>query len=43
MTTVGYTKTLKPVRDWSQRIWRLLFDQQLEITGGLYGWLEDAD
>jgi hypothetical protein len=34
MTTVGYTKTLKPVRDWSQRIWRLLFDQQLEITRG---------
>lgn len=34
MTTVGYTKTLKPVRDWNQRIWRLLFDQQLEVTRG---------
>lgn len=34
MTTVGYTKTIQPVRDWSQRIWRLLFDQQLEVTRG---------
>lgn len=34
MTEVGYTKTIKPVRDWTQRIWRLLFDQQLEVTRG---------
>jgi len=34
MTEVGYTKTIKPVRDWSQRIWRLMFTQQVEITRG---------
>lgn len=34
MTEIGYTKTIKPVRDWTQRIWRLLFDQQLEVTRG---------
>lgn len=34
MTEVGYTKTIKPVRDWSQRIWRLMFTQQVEIARG---------
>jgi hypothetical protein len=34
MTEVGYTKTIKPVRDWNERIWRLMFAQQLEITRG---------
>jgi hypothetical protein len=34
MTEVGYTKTIKPVRDWSQRIWRLMFTQQIEIARG---------
>lgn len=34
MTETGYTKTIKPVRDWSQRIWRLMFTQQVEIARG---------
>ena len=34
MTEVGYTKTIKPVRDWNERLWRLMFTQQLEITRG---------
>jgi hypothetical protein len=34
MTETGYTKTIKPVRDWSQRIWRLMFTQQIEIARG---------
>lgn len=34
MTEVGYTKTIKPVRDWNERIFRLMFAQQLEITRG---------
>ena len=34
MTEVGYTKTIKPVRDWNERVWRLMFAQQLEITRG---------
>lgn len=34
MTTIGYTKTIKPVRDWNERVWRLMFAQQLEITRG---------
>ena len=34
MTDFGYTKTIKPVRDWSQRIWRLMFTQQIEIARG---------
>ena len=34
MTEVGYTKTIKPVRDWNERLWRLMFAQQLEITRG---------
>lgn len=34
MTEVGYTKTIKPVRDWNERIWRLMFAQQLEVTRG---------
>lgn len=34
MTTNGYTNTIKPVRDWSQRIWRLMFDQQIEVMRG---------
>lgn len=34
MTEVGYTKTIKPVRDWNERIFRLLFGQQLEIARG---------
>jgi hypothetical protein len=34
MTETGYTNTIKPVRDWSQRIWRLMFTQQVEIARG---------
>lgn len=34
MTEAGYTKTIKPVRDWNERLWRLMFAQQLEITRG---------
>jgi len=34
MTETGYTKTIKPVRDWSQRIWRLMLTQQVEIARG---------
>ncbi len=34
MTEVGYTKTIKPVRDWNERIWRLMFTQQLEVARG---------
>jgi hypothetical protein len=34
MTETGYTTTIKPVRDWSQRIWRLMFTQQIEIARG---------
>ena len=34
MTETGYTKTIKPVRDWSQRIWRLMFTQRSRSRGG---------
>ena len=34
MTTNGYTKTIKPVRDWTQRIWRLMLGDQVEIARG---------
>jgi hypothetical protein len=34
MTTNGYTKTIKPVRDWNERIWRLMLGEQVEIARG---------
>ena len=34
MTTNGYTKTIKPVRDWTERIWRLMLGDQVEIARG---------
>jgi hypothetical protein len=34
MTTNGYTKTIKPVRDWNERVWRLMLGDQVEIARG---------
>jgi len=34
MTTIGYTKTIKPVRDWNERIFRMMLGQQIEIARG---------
>ena len=34
MTEVGYTKTIKPVRDWNERIFRMMLGQQIEIARG---------